>query len=46
LLSAVGVGQHLPQALFSTGLYLILTILPLILLIFWVVRVRFTNAYK
>jgi hypothetical protein len=27
-------------------LYLVLTILPLILLIFWLVRVRFTNAYK
>ena len=46
LLSAVGIGQHLPSALFSTTLYLILTVLPLILLIFWLVRVRFTNAYK
>jgi hypothetical protein len=46
LLSAVGVGQHLPQALFSTGLYLILTVLPLILLIFWLVRVRFAHAYN
>ena len=46
LLSAVGLGKHLPPALFSTSLYLILTILPLILLIFWLVRVRFTNAYK
>jgi uncharacterized membrane protein len=46
LLSAVGIGQHLPPALFSTSLYLILTVLPLILLIFWLVRVRFTNAYK
>jgi hypothetical protein len=46
LLSAVGIGQHLPPALFSTGLYLILTILPLILLIFWLVRVRFTKPYN
>jgi uncharacterized membrane protein len=46
LLSAMGLGQHLPQALFSTGLYLILSILPLVLLIFWFVRVRFTNAYQ
>src|ERR1700746_668363 len=46
LLSAVGIGQHLSSALFSTTLYLILTILPLILLIFWLVRVRFTSAYK
>ena len=46
LLSAVGIGQHLSPALFSMTLYLILTILPLILLIFWLVRVRFTNASK
>lgn len=46
LLSNVGLGQHLPQALFSTGLYLVLTILPLVLLIFWLIRVRFSNAYK
>ncbi len=46
LLSAVGLGQHLSPALFSTTLYLILSILPLILLIFWLVRVRFTNAYN
>jgi hypothetical protein len=45
LLSTVGVGKYLPTALFSTGLYLILTLLPLILLIFWLVRVRFRNAY-
>ena len=46
LLSAVGLGQHLSPALFGTTLYLILSILPLILLIFWLVRVRFTNAYN
>ena len=46
LLSALGLGQHLPSALFSTNLYLILSILPLVLLIFWLVRVRFTNAFK
>ena len=46
LLSAVGIGKYLPPALFSTTLYLILTLLPLILLIFWLVRVRFTNAYN
>jgi len=46
LLSNVGLGRHLPQALFSTGLYLFLTILPLFLLIFWMLRVRFSNAYK
>jgi hypothetical protein len=46
LLSRVGLGQHLPAALFSTALYLILTLLPLVLLVFWVVRVRFLSAYK
>jgi hypothetical protein len=46
LLSAVRLGQHLPPALFSTTLYLILTMLPLILLIFWLIRVRFTAAYN
>src|SRR5579863_339220 len=46
LLSAVGLGQHLSPALFSMTLYLILSILPLVLLIFWMVRVRFANAYK
>jgi hypothetical protein len=46
LLSRVGLGQHLPVALFSTALYLILTLLPLVLLIFWLIRVRFASAYK
>ena len=46
LLSSVGVAQHLSPALFSTGLYLILTVLPLALFVFWLVRVRFTGAYK
>ena len=46
LLSTVGVGKYLPTALFSTTLYLILTLLPLILLIFWLIRVRFRNAYN
>ncbi len=46
LLSAAGLGQHLSPALFSTSVYLILTVLPLILLIYWLVRVRFTDFYK
>ena len=44
LLSSVGIGQHLPSALFSTSLYLVLTLLPLILLLFWLLRVRFTKS--
>jgi uncharacterized membrane protein len=46
LLSTVGLGKHLPSALFSINLYLVLTLLPLILLIFWLVRVRFSKAYN
>ena len=46
LLTTVGLGRHLSPALFNTGLYLILTILPLILLVFWLLRVRFTDASK
>lgn len=44
LLSSIGVGKHLPAAIFNMALYLSLTMLPLILLIFWLIRVRFTNA--
>ena len=46
LLSTVGIGKYLSPALFGTTLYLVLTLLPLILLVFWLVRVRFTNAYN
>jgi len=46
LLSTVGIGKYLSPAIFGTTLYLILTILPLILLIFWLIRVRLTNAYN
>jgi len=46
LLSTVGIGKYLSPAIFNTTLYLVLTILPLILLIFWLARVRFTKAYN
>jgi hypothetical protein len=46
LLTRVGLGQHLSPALFSTNLYLVLSVTPLVLLIFWLVRVRFANAYQ
>lgn len=46
LLSAAGIGQHLPRALFSMRVYLFLTILPLVLLVFWLIRVRFATAYQ
>jgi hypothetical protein len=45
LLRSVGIGQYLPQALFSMRLYLILTLLPLLLLLFWLIRIRYRNAY-
>jgi hypothetical protein len=45
LLSTVGLGKHLPAALFGMTLYLVLTVLPLILLIFWVLRVWITKMY-
>ena len=44
LLSEIGLGQHLSPALFTP--YLILTVLPLVLMIFWLVRVRLTSTYK
>jgi hypothetical protein len=46
LLSTVGIGKYLSPAVFNTPLYLVLTILPLVLLIFWLIRVRFTKAYN
>jgi hypothetical protein len=46
LFSTVGLRKYLSPALFSTTLYFVLSILPLILLIFWLVRVRFSNAYN
>lgn len=45
-LATIGIAKHLPYALFSMTLYLILTIAPLVVLVFWMVRVRFPNAYK
>jgi hypothetical protein len=46
LFSAVGLGQHLPLSLFNTNLYLILKVLPLIVLFFWLVRLRLIRTYK
>lgn len=45
LLSSLGL-EHLPHPLFNMTSYLILTVLPLILLIFWLARVRFSSAYR
>jgi uncharacterized membrane protein len=46
LLSSVGLARHLPAALFHTALYLALTVLPLLLLVFWLLRIRFRNPAK
>jgi len=46
LLSSIGLGQHLSPAIFNMGVYLVLTVLPLILLVFWVIRVRFKSTYS
>jgi hypothetical protein len=46
LLSALGIGQHLSPALFGATLYIFLSVLPLILLIFWVFRVWFSGTYR
>ena len=46
LLSSVGIGQHLPAGLFNLSLYLVLTVAPLFLLIFWLFRVRLSKRYK
>ena len=45
LLAAAGIGQQHPTpSPFRTDIYLILSILPLILLVFWLIRIRFPNA--
>jgi hypothetical protein len=46
LLSALGLGQHLSPALFGASLYIFLSVLPLVLLIFWVFRVWFSSTYR
>ena len=45
LFSAVRLGQLLPAVLFSSGVYLALTLPPLILLVFWLMRVHFTKIF-
>jgi hypothetical protein len=42
----LGQPQVFPAALRKTNVLFIPAFLPLILLIFWLFRVRFTNAYK
>ena len=42
----LGQQQVFPAAIRNTNLLIVPAILPLVLLIFWLVRVRFTNAYR
>jgi uncharacterized membrane protein len=46
LLAAVGLGQEIFRTSLRKEVLLLLTVLPLMLLVFWMVRVRFTNAYE
>jgi hypothetical protein len=46
LLAAVGLRQQLFRTLLREEVLVFLAILPLLLLIFWLVRVRFVDAYK
>src|SRR5437773_11478531 len=46
LLSTVGLGKYLSPAFSNTTLSSVLTILPLISLIFWLVRVGFIHAHN
>jgi hypothetical protein len=46
LLTNLRLGQHLPAAAFSIGPYLVLSIAPLVLLIFWLLRVRLSAVYN
>lgn len=46
LLASVGLRQQLFRALLHEEVLIFLATLPLLLLIFWLVRVRFTNAFK
>jgi uncharacterized membrane protein len=45
LLRNVGMSQRLPAFFFSTGFYSVLTLLPLVLLVFWLVRVRLKSRF-
>jgi hypothetical protein len=46
LLTQVGLGRRLSPAFFSTTLYVVLSVLPLFVLIYWLLFVRFSSLYK
>jgi len=46
LLASVGLRQRLFRDLFRQEVLLFLAVLPLLLLIFWLIRVRFSSRYQ
>ena len=46
LLSSIGLAQHLPAALFSARVYIFLTVLPFMLMIFWLIRLWLGNRIR
>jgi hypothetical protein len=46
MLQGIGLGRFVSPTYFNNWLYMFLTVLPFILMIFWLVRVRFSNAFK
>jgi uncharacterized membrane protein len=46
LLSTIGLRQQIFRTLLRQEVLLFLAVVPLLLLIFWLIRVRFTNVYK
>jgi len=45
-LSAIGLRQHFFKTVLREEVLLFLAVLPLLFMIFWLVRVRFANAFK
>ena len=45
-LSSVGLREHVFRTVLREEVLLFLAVLPLLFLIFWLIRVRFTNAFK
>ena len=46
LLASVGLRQQILRTVLRQEVLLFLTVVPLLFLIFWMIRVRFTNTYK
>jgi hypothetical protein len=46
LMTTLGFGRQIFPVLLRPSALVLLTVLPLVLMVFWLFRVRFTNAYK